>query len=280
MTGVTAGTRLLALLGDPVHHSLSPVIQNAAFQAAAVDGVYVSLRCSADDLPVFLRALGRAGGGGNVTLPHKERAAAVVDEPTDAVRRTGACNTFWWQDGKVWGDNTDVEGLRQAIRVFRDRTSEGSRVLLLGAGGAARAALVALLDDDASEVVLLNRSIERARIVSRRIGGSRVRVAENRDEIAGEKFSLVVNATRLGLSENDPLPFDLGTLGEVGGVMDLVYSQGETPFVRHAHSLGYPAVDGREMLVRQGAASFERWWGIPAPLEVMQEALGTLESVG
>jgi len=128
-----------------VEHSLSPAIQNAAFREAGVDGVYVALRTSAEDLPALVRALSRAGGGGNVTLPHKERAATVVDVPSDAVRRTGACNTFWGDDdGRIHGDNTDVEGFRRALRSFLGRSPEGFRVLLLGAGGAARAILEAL----------------------------------------------------------------------------------------------------------------------------------------
>ena len=98
---LTSATRMLALLGDPVSHALSPVIQNAAFREAGVDGVYVALRCRSDDLSGLLQAIARAGGGGNVTLPHKERAAAVVDRSAEAVTRTGACNTFWEEDGEI-----------------------------------------------------------------------------------------------------------------------------------------------------------------------------------
>lgn len=264
---------MLALLGDPVHHSLSPVVQNAAFGVADVDGVYVALRCGADDLPVLLRGIAHAGGGGNVTLPHKERAAAVLDEPTDAVRRTGACNTYWLEDGSIRGDNTDVEGFRRAARALMDAPAEGARVLLLGAGGAARAVLLALLDDGAGEVTILNRTTERARAVARRIGGDRVRVADDADSVAGGAFDLVVNATRLGLEPDDPDPVDLDVLEDVAAVMDLVYAPGETGFVRRARSRGIPAMDGGEMLVRQGAAAFERWWGQTAPLEAMRAAL-------
>jgi len=270
---VTAHTRVLCLLGDPVEHSLSPVMQNAGILAAGVDGVYVALRCEGEAVPGLMQALARAGGGGNVTLPHKERAATVVDVPSDAVRRTGACNTFWGEAGEIHGDNTDVEGFQRALQAFLDGGPAGSRVLLLGAGGAARATLVGLLDDGVHEVVLLNRTVERARAVARRIGGERVRVAEGPDEIEGEDFDLVVNATRLGLSPDDPLPLDLDATGAVGAVMDLVYGEGGTPLVRAAGDRGIPATDGAEMLVRQGAVSFERWWGTRAPLEIMRRAL-------
>lgn len=269
---VTARTRLFCLLGDPVKHSLSPAMQNAAFREAGVDGVYVALRCSGEDLPALVRSLSRAGGGGNVTLPHKERAASVVDVPSEAVRRTGACNTFWWEDGSIHGDNTDVEGFRRALHDFRGG-AEADRVLLLGAGGAARAALVALIDEGVGEVRILNRTVERARAVARRIGGKSVRVAEGPDEIRETPFDLVVNATRLGLSRDDPLPIDLDAVGELGGVLDLVYGEDGTPLTRQARSRGIPASDGGGMLARQGAVSFERWWERPAPLDTMQRCV-------
>ena len=114
MIPLTAQTRLIALLGDPVEHSYSPVIQNAAFSETDTDGVYVAMQCSVHDLPGLMGAIGRAGGAGNITLPHKEKAASVVDVRSEAVRRTGACNTFWGQDGQIHGDNTDVEGFKRA----------------------------------------------------------------------------------------------------------------------------------------------------------------------
>lgn len=270
---ITSSTRALTLLGDPVAHSLSPVIQNAAFREAGVDGVYLAVRCAPDDLFGFMRGLSRAGGGGNITLPHKEKAASVIDVPSDAVRRTGACNTFWGgPDGRVHGDNTDVDALRSAVRAFVGNP-KGMRVLLLGAGGAARAALMGLLEEDVEEVVLHNRSAERARAVARRIGGARARVAWVMEELRGQGFDLVVNATRVGMEPGDGSPLDFDLLARAGAAMDLVYGTGPTPFVKAAEAFGVRATDGAEMLVQQGAASFQRWWGIEAPLETMRKAL-------
>lgn len=270
---ITSSTRVLTLLGDPVNHSLSPVIQNHAFREAGVDGVYVAVRCAGDDLVGFMRGLSRAGGGGNITLPHKEKAAAVVDVPSEAVRRTGACNTFWGgPDGRVHGDNTDVQGFRGAVRTFVEGSPEGMRVLLLGAGGAARATLMGLLEEGVEQVVLFNRSLERARAVARRIGGQRARVANLMEELRGQSFDLVVNATRLGLSPDDQSPLDFEILSRAGAAMDLVYGASPTPFVRAAEEFGVRATDGGEMLVQQGAASFERWWDRPAPVEAMRDA--------
>jgi len=278
LSSLTAQTRLFTVLGDPVDHSLSPVIQNAAFLEAGVDGVYVALRCDADGMIGFMSGLGRAGGGGNVTLPHKEKAASVLEEPSEAVRRTGACNTFWSEDGKLCGDNTDVEGFRRALRHFLGGAAAGYRVLLLGGGGAARAALLSLVDDEAEDVLILNRTVERARAVARRIGGDRVRVAESLSDVDDGDFDLVVNTTRLGLHSEDELPLDLERLSRAGAVMDLVYGPGMTPFVEASKRLGIPAVDGGEMLVHQGAVSFERWWGEAAPIDSMRLALEAARS--
>ena len=270
----TAKTRLLTLLGDPVLHSRSPEIQNRAFEAAGVDGVYVALQCKEEDLEGFMVSIARSGGGGNITLPHKEKAAAIVEIASEAVVQTGACNTFWGDErGRIHGDNTDVDGFRSALSFFIGSVPSGIRVLLLGGGGAARASLLGLIDEGADEIVIFNRTPERARSMSRRIGGERTRVIPVLEEIEGEDFDLVINATRLGLEKNDASPVDLERLGCVGAAMDLVYGRHITPFVRAAEAMDIRATDGAEMLVRQGAASFERWWEIPAPVEAMRAAM-------
>jgi shikimate dehydrogenase len=273
MRALTSNARILALLGNPVDHSFSPVIQNAAFRETGMDGVYVSLRCEEKDLLGFMDGLVRSGGGGNITIPHKEKAVYLLDEYSEAVERTGACNTFWGIGGKIYGDNTDVEGFRRALRYFLGESPKGLRVLLIGAGGAARAVLVALLDDGVEDVLILNRSTERAQAVVRLIGRERVRVAGSYLDIRDNNFDLVVNATSLGLDLEDQLPVDLSNMGSVGLVMDLVYRTGITPFIKSAESLGIRAMDGREMLIQQGVVAFERWWGTPGPVETMRHAL-------
>ncbi len=276
--GITSSTRGFALLGDPVAHSSSPVIQNAAFQDMELDGVYLAFRAeSADELTAFMRGLARAGGGGNVTLPHKEKAATVLDHASPDVRRTGACNTFWGQDGQIHGDNTDVEGFARALADFLGGPPEGLKVLVLGAGGSARACLVALMDDGVKEVHLLNRTRDRARAVARRIGDERVRVLDERMEVAGKGYDLVVNTTSLGLEEGDDLPLELDLLDRAGAVVDLVYGGGTTPFVVSARDRGIRASDGSEMLVHQGAVSFERWWRKKPSLDVMRSALRSVQ---
>jgi len=249
------------------------VLQNAAFEAAGVDGVYLALRCDAEGLSGLFTGLARAGGGGNVTLPHKGVAAGLVDRPSEAVRRTGACNTFWAEDGVIHGDNTDVEGFRRALESAFAGPHVGMRVLLAGAGGAARAILVALMDIGVREVNVVNRSHERARAMARRIGGERVRVLEAVEDAQGEEYDLVVNATSVGLRPGEAAILDLQGLGRVGGVMDIVYGKEGTQLLAKATESGIPACDGRAMLLHQGAVAFERWWGEPAPMDAMERAL-------
>jgi shikimate dehydrogenase len=272
----SAETRLIALLGDPVSHSLSPRFQNAAFRAAGVHGVYLALRCDSQDLAPLLRGIARAGGGGNVTVPHKGRAAMAVDRKTAAVDRTGACNTYWLEDGIVCGDNTDVDAVAVSVREILGGPPRGARVLLLGAGGAARAVVAALADEPPAEVVVLNRTRQRASELADRFSSAlRLRVADDPAARRGERFDLVINATALGLRPADPLPLPPdGTVG-IGAALDLVYTAAGTPWIEQLSRRGVPAADGLGMLVHQGAAAFERWWGIPAPVAAMRAALPT-----
>jgi shikimate dehydrogenase len=271
---VTSATRLIALLGDPVAHSLSPVFQNAALAAAGLDAVYLALRARHSEVPGLLRGIARAGGAGNVTLPHKELAAATIEVGTSAVERTGACNTFWLEGERVHGDNTDVVGVAEAARSLLGGPPAGARVLLLGAGGSARAAVAAMLDRGADEIVIANRTAEKAESLARRFqGGPRLPRALPLEALGDERFDLVINATSLGLRPKQPLPLSPEHGPSIGAALDLVYSRSGTPWVRALQARGIPAADGREMLIFQGAASFERWWGMPAPVEQMRSAL-------
>jgi shikimate dehydrogenase len=275
---VTAATRVLALLGDPVSHSLSPAFQNAAIRHLGLDGVYVALRCAEGDVAGLVRGLARAGGGGNVTVPHKAAAARAVERRSEAAEATGAVNTFWLEGGEVWGDNTDVQGVTAAIRTLMGRSIAGGRVLLVGAGGAARAAAFALASHAAREIVVLNRTAGRAREMERFARpGTAVRAVSSIAEMGGDGFDLAINATSLGLKPGDPLPLDPAAAPPVDAALDLVYTRtGETPWVRAMRECGIPTCDGTEMLLQQGAAAFRRWWGVDAPILAMRHALSSL----
>ena len=264
---ITSATRLVALLGNPVGHSASPKFQNVAFRAAGVDAVYLAIRCDADDVTGLLRGIALSGGGGNVTVPHKEVAARSIDEATDAVRRTGACNTYWSVDGRVHGDNTDVYGSVCSIRTVLGGSAAGARVLLVGGGGAASAGLAALADEGAEEVVLLNRTVARAEALAERFAGEgmRLTVCGREDELPDGRFDLAINATSLGLYAGDALPTSERLMPRIGAAFDMTYRGGGTDWTTGLAASGIPVVDGREMLLWQGIASFERWWPGPAP---------------
>jgi shikimate dehydrogenase len=277
----SATTRLLTLLGDPVAHSLSPLFQNAAIRHLHIDAVYTALRCDAEHLAPLVRGIARGGGAGNVTVPHKAVAAQCIERPTAALERTGACNTFWSENGTLRGDNTDVAGFRHAARLLVGELT-GTRALIIGAGGAAAAAAFALLEDGADAITLLNRSPDRARTLAARLDPdhSTMEVVNSVQQLADQSFDLVINASSIGLAAAagraaaDPLPIDLTLLGDTGAALDLVYRRGGvTPWVGHARECGVRAADGTEMLLGQGAAAFERWFGVAAPLEVMRGAL-------
>ena len=276
MTGrAPAGPRLFALLGWPVEHSLSPAIHAAAFRELGTDAEYVLLPAREEELDGVLPAVARAGGG-NVTVPHKEAAARLVDRPSEDVRRTGACNCFWAEGDEVAGDNTDVGGFRAAVEAWPEAALRGGRILLLGAGGAARAVAAACRDGGAGSVEIWNRTPERARGLVRSIressppGGTDLGVLESRWD-AGGAYDLVVNATSLGLEPDDEFPLELTDV-EAAAVFDLVYGREGTAWTRHAADLGMPARDGLEMLVRQAGLSLRRWLDVEPPIETMRQA--------
>jgi shikimate dehydrogenase len=271
---IGTGTRLIALLGDPVEHSLSPRLQNAAIGAAGIDAVYLALRCDGAAFGGLLRGIAAAGGAGNVTLPHKQRAALLLDTRTQAVTATGACNTFWLEDARIHGDNTDVEGFAAAARQLIGAPA-GARALVIGAGGAARAAVVALLQGRADGIHMLARTTPRARALRDDLDprGRRVTVLEDAEPLRREGYDLVVNATPLGLDLDDPPPLDLDRPGRVGAVLDLAYGPVTTPWVQEARARGIPAEDGLSMLLHQGAAAFRRWFEREPDLAAMRATI-------
>ena len=270
---VHADTRVFTLLGDPVSHSLSPALQNAAFAAAAVNAVYVALRCAAGTAPGLLRAIALAGGGGNITIPHKTSVIHALDSRTGAVDATGACNTFWLEDGRVCGDNTDVEAFAAAARTLV-QSLDHTRVLLMGAGGAARAVLHALLQHGAASIDVVNRTSARARELATFFDphGRCIRVRDRHD-VAGHTYDLMVNATAVGMADGATHVVDPAVLAGCGAVLDLVYRHGGTALVHRARERGIPAADGLDMLVAQGALAFTRWFGRAAPVDAMRAAV-------
>jgi len=258
---IGGSTRVFALLGDPVAHSLSPRMQNAGFRALGIDAVYVPIRCQADELSELMTSLARQGGGGNVTIPHKVAAARVLSNggPTLSL-----CNTFWGREGKVAGGETDSGAI---LSVLQSLGGFGRQWLLLGTGGSAHAALLAAKRAGA-RIAVRSRSVEHREQLE----------AEARAEgiEAGEavQCDVVLNCTPLGLQAGDPLPVEPDAVPGCKVALDLVYRRGETDWVRAMRAAGRVAADGRGILLEQGAAAFELWFpDRSAPREVMGAAL-------
>jgi len=266
---ISAKTRLFTVIGDPVAHSLSPAMHNAAFRALGLDAVYVALRVPAESLPQFLAMQAATHGAGNVTVPHKEAVERSVARKTDGCKRVGACNTFWTEDGSLMADNTDVAGIKAALTRI-GAPGNGARWLVVGTGGSARAAAAAAADVGAT---LFVRSREPSRAKSFAAWASGIG-ASARGANGPVEVDVAINATPLGLAGHDPLPIDLNHVPGVKYALDLVYGPGETRWVRALRERGIQAADGREMLVQQGAAAFARFFpDSVAPTEVMRAAV-------
>jgi shikimate dehydrogenase len=260
----------LGVCGWPVAHSRSPQMHNAALGAAGLgDWRYLRLPLPSELFAETVRALPAAGFRGvNVTIPHKQAALAVADRASDAARAIGAANTLTFEDGAIVADNTDAPGLLAAL----GSPPAGRTALVLGAGGAGRAAVWALKSAGAADVAVWNRTPERARALAAELGARAVATAGRAD--------IVINATSVGLHDPDDtfkaLPLGADELDAGSLVVDMVYRAGETRFLEAARTRGARVVDGLEILVRQGAASFERWTGLEAPREAMRAAATTI----
>lgn len=252
----------LAVLGDPVAHSLSPVIQRAALEYAGVDGEYLRRRVDSGGMAQAAREI-RAGelDGANVTMPHKALAARLADRRSPAAERCGGANTLWREEGRLCAHTTDPDGVRFAFD--HAGLPEEAPVLVLGAGGAAAAALIAL---EGREALVSARRSEAARELAARMGPD-VRPLRWGAAAPG---AVVVNATPLGRA-GESLPGRVAE--EAAGLLEMNYGPGQTPAEALLRSRGRPAAPGGLMLAGQGAASFAVWTGVEVPPEVMLAAL-------
>jgi shikimate dehydrogenase len=269
----------VALLGYPLAHSVSPAMHHAAAAALGIDLSYELRQVTDPELPRVVQTLrGDPWLGANVTLPHKPAMLRLVDHVTPLAARIGALNTVYKRAGELLGDNTDAPALLRCLREALDLQPMHERVLVLGAGGAARAAIVALLDAGVPSLRVWNRSPERARqlMASLALGemerASSPGVVEPADlEHACAEATLVVNATSVGLDgRTSPLPD--AALDADARIYDLVYGRAGTPLVRRARARGRRAEDGLWMLVYQAARSFELWTRQQPPEQIMYRA--------
>lgn len=273
----------VGVIGDPVAHSLSPVFQQAALDELGINASYERWHTPADELPDRIASLRTPDVlGANVTVPHKERTRELVDTVSPLAATVGAVNTIIPRDGELHGDNTDVYGFRESLLEVRPAVQRDA-VLVLGAGGAARAVLMAIEELGVARVAVANRSIERAvRVVSELIPGGAATMPLNQVSIiaAIRDYSVIVNATSIGWNSDEAVLSD-AVLDEVAPgslIVDLTYRS--TALLRAAERRGFATLDGLPMLVHQGARSFELWTGEPAPVEVMMRAAEAARSAG
>lgn len=262
----TARTRVFAVLGNPVQHSLSPMLHNAAFLAAGLDAVYVALPVSEVDLPVIARALVECGGGGNVTIPHKRAAAGIIGTRSERVRTLGVANLFGGSGhGELSLGNTDVDGILAAHGAVG---APDGPWLVLGTGGSARAVVGAALERGVAIAVHSRDAGRQAAFASwaNSIGVTSVAAAD---------CVVAINATPLGLAGDDPFPLMPGAQPRIESVIDLTYrATGESRWVSACREQGIAGVDGREVLLAQGAAAWPLWFpGVTPPIEVMRAAI-------
>jgi shikimate dehydrogenase len=275
---VSGKTQVCGVIGDPVEHSLSPAIQNAAFNHLKLDFVFLAFRVKAVELEDAMRGMRGLGIHGlNVTMPHKKAVTAFVDELDPTAKFLCAVNTILNRNGRLCGFNTDGVGALKALQE-NGATLSGKKVLLLGAGGAAKAITFSLAKE-ADELVLLNRTPEKAK-----------ELAESLNQILGKKVTgatlspnaiqenlrdsdVLINATSVGMHPNaSQSPVAPEWLKPDLTVMDIVYNPVETKLAKDAKAAGARVISGVEMLIHQGAASFEIWTGRSAPVEVMRKA--------
>lgn len=278
---VTGATRLTGIIGDPVAHSRSPAMHNAAFRALGLDWVYVPFPVRPEALPAAvagLRALGARGF--NVTVPHKEAVVPLLDELAPAARVIGAVNTVVAEGGRLVGHNTDGEGFSRALHEAHRFRAGRSRALVLGAGGSARAVCDQLAREGIPAIRICNRTGEKAEALAAHIRrhhpGCEAKALpwSPLDHRAAINWAeLIVNTTSVGLRPEDPSPIDPDGISPGHIVVDLIYEPAETAFLKACRKVRARCLNGAGMLLHQGAAAFALWTGKEAPLDVMRGAL-------
>jgi len=270
---------LAGVMGDPVMHSRSPKLHNYWLAKYGLSGVYVPLAITAGQLRAALRALPALGFSGcNLTIPHKEAALEIVDQIDPLARRIGAVNcVVVAADGSLEGQNHDAFGYIESVREAQPswRADRGP-IIVIGAGGGARAVLVSLIDAGASEIRLVNRTLARAKSLARELGGSIMALNWQEREVALEDAAMLINATSQGMVGEPPLDLALDSLPVSALVSDIIYIPRETALLAAARKRGNQTVNGLGMLLHQARPAFHAWFGImpevTAELRAMIEA--------
>ena len=275
MSSNNTGLRTYCIIGDPVDHSLSPAMHNAAFKALNLNCVYIAFRVGKDELEAGLLSLRKTNiAGFNVTMPHKVAILSLLDEFDETCTKIGAVNTVNNENGRLKGYNTDIHGFIEPIKRRKISLKEKT-VLLMGAGGAARAVVTALVEEDIMKIIIANRSLEKAKVLSDICKNSNVNCElVSLDHVTKYTLDahLIVNATPIGMKGEDSL-ITAEHISSDSVVYDLVYRPMETGLIQSAEEAEATVIYGYEMLLEQGAKSFEIWMQMEAPRDVMKKML-------
>jgi len=281
---LTGKAKLAGVIGWPVSHSLSPVLHGHWLELYGIDGAMIPLAARVEDFAAVIDGARRAGFKGvNVTVPHKESAFAIAHKVDAAAKSAGAANLLIFQDGKIEGRNTDSLGLAESLRE-NIGSLNGKPVVLLGAGGAARGAILALEMLGAGKIHLLNRDAHRAKTLAASLAPQVKAAVEpgalsDWNKVAGGAV-LVVNSTSAGMGANPPLDIDLAALPKSAAVCDIVYNPLETKLLKDAAARGHKTIDGLGMLMHQAVPSFEAFFGVrPQVTPALRAALVQVLSV-
>ncbi len=278
MKEINGKTEILAVFGDPIAHSLSPAMHNAAFQALGWNAVYIPCHVLPQHLPDAVEAIRALGyRGANITVPHKQGVVPYLDEVIGDAALSGSVNTIIHRDGKLLGTSTDGIGLIRSLREDGGCEAAGKNVLLLGAGGSAAALVYRLIQEGIRTLTVVNRDPERALRLKEHIlktTGFTVRTAvlEELERLDWDGYDLLINTTSVGLHDDRSL-VPPTCLRPSMLVYDIVYKPGDTRLIREAKEQGCPTVNGLSLLLYQGAESFKGWFGVEPPITVMREAL-------
>lgn len=266
--------QLYGVIGYPLGHSMSPLVHNTAFRTLGIPGVFFSWPIEPARLPAFVEAVRTLGiRGCSVTIPHKIALLPLLDDMTDRVRIMGAANTIFWRDGLLCGENTDVLGFIRPLKTLG--LSSDMRVLLLGAGGAARAAAVGLQSLGLKDIVVTSPTLAHAESLASRFGMRAVPWERRK-----QRAELIVNTTPLGMHgiHQQETPYPEEAFGDSGIAYDIVYTPVRTRFLQEAERAGWHTVGGLEMFIGQGDAQFYLWTGQHLPGEAREAVLKALSS--
>ena len=269
----SAGRTAAAVIGDPVLHSLSPTIYNAAFEHGQVNWSYSAVNITGEQVSDALEEMRQSEVGGlSVTMPHKEIVANLVDETTRHAERLGAVNCVSKNGSTLVGHNTDGEGFIKAIEAETKERAEGKSYLVIGAGGAAKAVTLALGEAGASEVIVSSRNASKSRKASSLAG----QVGRSGSLSEAEGVDVIINATPIGMrgaGNEDQLPLPVEAMHKGQIIVDLIYHPLQTEFLKNASRIGARTMNGIGMLIHQAALQYTLWTNKEAPLDVMQDAV-------